>query len=260
MQAVEIIGSLDLKDTLFVDFIQPDDSTTIDIQGHPAWTDTTATIVTVSDTTVLSAQFALYLALTDTNYTDSTDVKGWNYMNEDSVLYATQTDLGSYLALADTNYTDSLDVKGWNFMNEDSALYATQTDLVITAKVSGSYLSVFSADQYMNIDNAWVMSATMGHPMPWDGSIIALAWAVNNGAQTTAGDVEVESYADATEKFVMTCALNGTGDYTFTETAAVGTHTFSAGDILNFRIDYLGGEYVGSLRRSLVTAYLQFDE
>jgi hypothetical protein len=36
----------------------------------------------------------------------------------------------TFLAQTDTNYTDSTDVKGWNFMNEDSALYATQTDLL----------------------------------------------------------------------------------------------------------------------------------
>lgn len=75
--------------------------------GFLAWSDTTNELATdydvslkldIADTASFSNQFALYLALTDTNYTDSSDVKGWNFMNEDSALYATQDDISGFVS------------------------------------------------------------------------------------------------------------------------------------------------------------------
>lgn len=275
-QSIEINGDARVKDSLKVDFIVPDDSSTIDIQGYPAWSDTTNVLVTVSDTTVTSAyiatklnisdttsfsnQFALKLAKADTNYTDSTDVKGWNFMNEDSAMYATQTDLASYLALADTNYTDSTDVKGWNYMNEDSTLYATQTDILPQkVVVYNAAKGGFSTNQWPTLDGVLTIDLQHGWCAYTSGEIIGISWFGDCTTHSGNRTLYVQALAGGSWKGDTDGTLiTGTGY--FTESHAFTGKTFNAEDVLSMQIVLSGGTPgTVTMRNIVVSLIVQYD-
>ena len=75
-----------------------------------------------------------YLLKSDTNYTDSSDVANWNFINDLDTL-------SSYLLKADTNYTDSGNVAGWNYINSWDTLadylLASDTNYTDSSDVGG---------------------------------------------------------------------------------------------------------------------------
>jgi len=100
-----------------------------------------------------------YLLKSDTNYTDSTDVANWNFVNSWDTL-------DNYLLKSDTNYTDSSDVADWNYINSWDTLadylLAEDTNYTDSSKVRewGFLLPGDKVDSAVTADSAAKMDTT----------------------------------------------------------------------------------------------------
>jgi len=147
-------------------------------------------------------------------------------------------------------------------IDTDDAVFSTNVEVDGTHECKGffdtyvGYTNAISADAFAIDGNGVSMSATRGWVAPYDGSIVSIGCSV-----TVVGSFlsQWRAYTRIGGVNALFAAIDAgsSGDKNVNATAARGTHTFSAGDVISFFFDEISGS--ASLTTALVHCRVQYD-
>lgn len=125
----EMQDSIDVCDSLIAGKADTSDVNALDdsLAAYPDTTitnsltsriDSANTAISGNDSSISDLYDTLgsYPDTSDLDYTDSSDVAGWNYVNNPD--YTDSSDVAGWNYVNDPDYTDSSDVAGWNYVND----------------------------------------------------------------------------------------------------------------------------------------------
>ena len=96
-------------------------------------------------------------------------------------------------------------------------------------------------NNYLDLHNGLIMTASRGHPMARSGSITGIACTVDITTYTAGDDVKAEARVNGTVVFSATGGISSTGVVNFSATQARGIDTFSADDNIQLSISTVSG-------------------
>lgn len=174
----------------------------------------------------------------------------------DSVLYATQTDIGDRTYTGDNYVVDSESVtSSIDTLDQRLAVVDTRSYSSFYCVRGGNYTN----SQWAQIPGSWNMSLTTGFVSARAGSIIAMSINLEVLAQTTAGDFRYRIFAGGVEKMTKDFPLDGLDLYNDYIVAPAGDWTFVAGESFAVQLVFPAGEFEGTIRKTVVWVQVQYD-